>query len=166
MIDNKIITATECIKSMTNKRPSKLTEESIKKNLAMGRTETSKFKKGQSGNTKGRPKAKPLPPIDAAQFKGDPKKALIYLLNHATNEADVYKYSRALIDYCEPKLSSIQSEIKQEKTITIKIEGYNTKEIKHVNCKTIEGEIVKEDVLTKDSLKKLKESKLEEIKKV
>jgi hypothetical protein len=124
------------------------------------------FKKGQpSANPKGRPKKKPVPDVDNTQFKDNPKKALLYLLNNATTEQDVFKYAKALIDYCEPKLSSIQSQVKQEKTVTIQIEGFQPLEIEQAGGKVIEGEVVEDDVLTKDSLEQLKKDKLKEVKK-
>lgn len=139
----------------------RLTEEQKKKNLVMGRTETGRFKKGQSGNMKGRPKKKPIPDVDNTQFKNNPMEALLYLLNNATSEAEVFKYAKELMPYCKPKLSSIQSEIKQEKTVTIHIEGFQPLEVKNGNnAKVIEGE-----ALSIDELEAIKTSKLEKVKK-
>ena len=122
------------------------------------------FVKGQpSANPAGRPKKKPLPDIETAQFKDNPMEALIYLLNNATSEQDVFKYAKELMPYCKPKLSSIESQVKQDKTVTIKIEGFQPLEIENVGGKVIEGEVTQE--LTKDSLEQLKKDKLKDIKK-
>ena len=131
-----------------------MTDKDIKRKPHSGQ-----FKSGVSGNPAGRPKKKILT-VDTKEFKDNPKKALLYLLNNATNEADVFKYAKALIDYCEPKLSSIQSEIKTEKTITIRIEGFNPIEIVNAGGKIIEGE-----ALSVDEVEAIKASKLEEVKK-
>lgn len=124
------------------------------------------FKKGQpSANPAGRPRKKPIPDVDNTKFKDNPMEALLYLLNKATTEQDVFKYAKELMPYCKPKLSSIESQIKQEKTVTIHIEGFLPLEVDNgSNAKVIEGEAIEEG-LTVDSLEKIKKNKLNEVKK-
>lgn len=88
------------------------------------RTKAGTFKKGVSGNPSGRPKSSKMTSKDRKEFKDDPMGALMYLMNTAETSVDVYKYAKELLPYCKPKLSSIKSEIEQETTVTIKIEGF------------------------------------------
>jgi len=131
------------------------------------RTSKGTFSKGVSGNPTGRPKAYKATPMtakDSKKYKDDPKKALLHLLNTAETRDEVFKYAKELLPYVTPRLASIQSEVKTEKTVTIKIEGFEplSLENKADTAKVVEGECVEE--LTKESLEQLKKDKLSQVK--
>ena len=107
----------------------------------MTRDKKGQFVKGKSGNPSGRPKSSNLTQKDRDGFKDDPMTALLYLMNTARTKEEVYKYAKELMPYCKPKLSSIKSEIEQETTITIKIEGFGDLSLED-KAKTIEGDSI------------------------
>ena len=114
----------------------------------------------KSPNPKGRPKKVKEPEVDAKKFKDDPQKALLELLNSATSRAEVFKIAKELMPYTVPKLSSIQSDIKEERTVTIQIEGFsNPMVIENNDVKDITPSMTKEDLeqIKKDKLKELEE---------
>ena len=90
-----------------------------------GRDDKGRFVKGgASPNPKGRPKKSKEPEVDSKKITGDPMKDLVHLLKTAKSRTEVFKYAKELLPYTNPKLSSVQSEIKEEKTVTITIEGF------------------------------------------
>jgi hypothetical protein len=119
------------------------------------RTNKGTFKKGQSGNPSGRPKSSNLTAADRKNFKDSPMEALMYLMNTARTKEEVYKYAKELMPYVKPKLSSVKSEIEQETTVTVKIEGFEPipLEAQTVDCIDLTAEEVEEVV--KDRVEQL-----------
>jgi len=119
------------------------------------RTTKGTFKKGQSGNPSGRPKSSTLTEADRKKFKDNPMDALMYLMNTAKTKEEVYKYAKELMPYVKPKLSSVKSEIEQETTITIRIEGFEPimLEAQDTSCIDLTEEEV--DEVVKDRIEQL-----------
>lgn len=104
------------------------------------RDETGKFKKGVSGNPKGRPKKKKeekdLPSDFHVEAGADAKKALEALLASATTRYEAHKIAKDLLPYQSPKLSNVESFTNEIKTIEIKWMNELPGE-----AKVIEGEV-------------------------
>lgn len=115
------------------------------------RTNKGTFAKGKSGNPSGRPKKVVEQPVENT-YGDDPMKALLYLLENARTKDEVFKYSKELMPYCKPKLSSVQSEVKQERTVTIQIEGFQPLELED-KSKVIDGDFSVEDLEDKAAAK-------------
>ena len=125
------------------------------------RTAKGQFVKGQSGNKSGRPKSSNLTAADRGEFKDDPMRALYYLMNTARTKEEVYKYAKELMPYVKPKLSSIKSEIEQETTVTIKIEGFEPIKLEAEDVPAIENADYID--LTKEEVKDVADKRVKEL---
>lgn len=95
-------------------------------------------KGGKSANPAGRPRKKPLivaeelDPEIRKLCKDNPLKVLLHLMNTATDEDKRFKYAKAVIDYVNPKLSSIKQEINKKETFIIeRADGFKLGEMKN-----------------------------------
>jgi hypothetical protein len=77
------------------------------------------FVKGQSGNKSGRPKKVKLTDESREEWKDDPKKALVWLMNNSESKEELFKHAKAVIDYVSPKLSAVKQQVQQESLIQI-----------------------------------------------
>ena len=125
------------------------------------RTNKGTFAKGKSGNPSGRPKSSNLTAADRKNFKDSPMEALMYLMNTARTKEEVYKYAKELMPYVKPKLSSIKSEIEQETTVTIKIEGFEPIQLDAEDTPKIEEADYID--LTKDEVKAVADERVKEL---
>lgn len=92
------------------------------------RNESGHFKKGVSGNPSGRPKSSKLTQKDKDALKAfieakDVDGMTAWLCERAETVSEAFKYIKELQPYLTPKLQSIKSEIREDKTITIQWQG-------------------------------------------
>ena len=122
------------------------------------------LKGGKSLNPAGRPKKKPIIPIQMDKktrelYKDNPLKCLLYLMNSATNEDKAYKYARAVIDYINPRLSSIKQEINKKQVFVIeRADGYKLGEMKRKDRYIDVTPMSKEDMKLQKEVKAKAES--------
>lgn len=131
----------------------------------MYRTTRGHLLKGQVLNKKGAPKKEEKnTEIKAGELSGKPMEDLLYLLKTATSRAEVFKIAKELMPYVTPKLSSVQSEVRQEKEVVIRIEGFDPLKLENNegNMVDITPNIAE---FTMEELEDLKETKLKEFKK-
>lgn len=120
--------------------------------MAIERDSKGRIKKGQSLNKSGRPKSAKLTQKDRnelvkivednIQDKNLLSEMLSFMLERAELISDVHKYLKEYAPFLAPKLASIKQEIQEEKTVTIKIEGFQDMEMidKTPEKAVIEGE--------------------------
>lgn len=85
--------------------------------------------------------------LKTQDFEGDPVKALTFLLNTASTREELFRYSKELMPYYKPKLSSIKNESKEDKTITIEIIGLHAeKQVTLIDVNSGELQDVMKDI--------------------
>lgn len=134
-----------------------MSEKKSKAALEKTRGPNGKFIKGVSGNPKGRPKkAKPddLPKDFHDKVGSDPKKAYKELLKSASSRYEAAKYAKELFPYEYPKLSNVESTVKEIKSIEIKWLDSPGEDpaLEHQASNTIEGTIKDDEIILDDNL--------------
>jgi len=132
-----------------------MSEKKSKVALSKERTADGKFKKGVSGNPKGRPKKVKdgdLPKDFHDKVKSDPKKAYKELLKAASTRYEAAKYAKELMPYEYPKLSNVESVTKEIKAIEIKWLDGPAEDPALEHQTVIEGEIKDDEIILDTSV--------------